>query len=342
VADPSKYVASGTASAIVLRPLLHFAALRGLDVAAFLAELEVPAAAVDDQDYRISEATHERAWREAALRVSDPALGLDVAQHAPVGAFEALEYALRFSATLDEAFHRMAQFYRLLCDGLATSVEVRDGVARVRRTIAPHDRHSAECFFAFLALRARELSGPDLTLREVRFVHAAPPDVTPHAALFRCPVTFRSGAAELLFDARDFDRKVRVVTPGLADVLDRHMRDLVAQLPPGGALLDRVHHAVATTLQEQRRPSLETTARALKAAPRTVQRWLGEHGTTHREVVDAVRRRAAERLLELRALSITEIAFLLGFADVGGFERTFKRWTGKTPSGARGARASAP
>ncbi len=120
-------------------------------------------------------------------------------------------------------------------------------------------------------------------------------------------------------------------------VLDRHMRDLMARLPAGDSLVERVHRAVATTLRNQRRPSLQMTAHALKASPRTVQRWLGEHGATHREIADAVRRDYAIRRLEARELSITEIAFLLGFNDVGGFRRTFRRWTGRRPSSFRPA-----
>jgi len=31
-------------------------------------------------------------------------------------------------------------------------------------------------------------------------------------------------------------------------------------------------------------------------------------------------------------LSITEIAFMLGFSDLSNFIRAFKRWTGKSPT----------
>ena len=50
--------------------------------------------------------------------------------------------------------------------------------------------------------------------------------------------------------------------------------------------------------------------------------------------------RPAERLAELQlrdqALSVTEIAFLLGFSNVTAFGRAFKRWTGVSPVAYRG------
>jgi AraC-like DNA-binding protein len=50
------------------------------------------------------------------------------------------------------------------------------------------------------------------------------------------------------------------------------------------------------------------------------------------EVVHAVRRELGERLVAEGRMSITEIAFLLGFTDVSGFRRVYKRWTGVAPS----------
>ena len=45
----------------------------------------------------------------------------------------------------------------------------------------------------------------------------------------------------------------------------------------------------------------------------------------------------AKRDLADRDLSISQIAWLLGYRDVGSFTHAFKRWTGDTPSAARQA-----
>ena len=47
--------------------------------------------------------------------------------------------------------------------------------------------------------------------------------------------------------------------------------------------------------------------------------------------------RAARLYLQQPDIAISEIAYLLGFADPSTFNRAFKRWTGSMPARARGA-----
>jgi AraC-like DNA-binding protein len=102
----------------------------------------------------------------------------------------------------------------------------------------------------------------------------------------------------------------------------------------GSSFLERARVAVASALADGR-PTIRAVGRALHASPRTVQRRLGQQGTTYVKVVESVRRARVERLVTDGRLSITEIAFLAGFADVSGFRRAYKRWTGLAPAGAR-------
>jgi len=320
----------GTASAVALRPMLTFARTRGVNVDAILGEIGLPASALDEYDRRIPEASRARAWVEAAEQARDPAFGLGVAESARIGAFDALDYSLYFSRNVGEAFEHVARFHRVLCDAWAFKYDVEACLVRVRRieTTPPPE---AEGFFALLVLRARELSGADLQPRGVSFAHAAPADTTRHDALFRCPVRFGSPGSEIVFRTKDLELPIRTANPGVGDVLDRYMTELLGRLPKSESFVDHVRSVVLRSLRGGR-PALEKTAKALHASPRTVQRRLGDHGTSYGGVVESVRRDLAERLLAEGRTSITEIAFLLGFTDVGGFRRTYKRWTGVTPT----------
>ena len=79
-------------------------------------------------------------------------------------------------------------------------------------------------------------------------------------------------------------------------------------------------------------------------APRTLQRRLRGENTSHRQILDRVRRERALRLLPRGELSVAQIAEQLGFSEPSAFNRAFRRWTGRAPSDWRlGSRpASAP
>ena len=64
---------------------------------------------------------------------------------------------------------------------------------------------------------------------------------------------------------------------------------------------------------------------------RNLQRRLHEERTTYREALNDTRQQMACAYLEEGRTSVTEIAFLLGFADTSSFSRAFTRWTGQSP-----------
>ena len=78
-------------------------------------------------------------------------------------------------------------------------------------------------------------------------------------------------------------------------------------------------------------PSLETLARQLAKAPRSLQRHLAAEGVSYQQILDDSRREGAERLLADASLSVGEIGYLLGLSEPSAFHRAFKRWHDLTP-----------
>jgi len=75
---------------------------------------------------------------------------------------------------------------------------------------------------------------------------------------------------------------------------------------------------------------------------RTLRRRLKDEGVQLRELIEQTRREEARRYLERSALSVSEIAYRLGFAQPPAFHRAFRRWLGVSPLQYRRDHAASP
>ena len=78
--------------------------------------------------------------------------------------------------------------------------------------------------------------------------------------------------------------------------------------------------------------SLNHVSKCLFISVRTLQRKLKAEGESFTHILHSTRISQAKNLLKRTEFSITEIGFLLGFADSAHFTREFKKDTGQTPS----------
>jgi len=106
--------------------------------------------------------------------------------------------------------------------------------------------------------------------------------------------------------------------------------DAITQQESLTARIQRSLLAASSTL-----PTLQTTARLLHMAPRTLHRRLGEEGSSFRIIKEALRHRLALQHLRTPHLSLQEIAYRLGYTDPANFRRAFKRWQRQSPSAYR-------
>lgn len=195
--------------------------------------------------------------------------------------------------------------------------------------VAAAPRHALEFGFVLLLLIARRVTQADVRYRAVRFRHAQPRGAAAHTACFGCEVVYGQVRDEIEFDASLLSVPIQTSNPALLEHLAAHGRELVRALPTGAQLVDRVRHALHT-LPVGVSP-LGHTARALHCSERTVQRWLGEAGTSMHTLLDEVRYLRAREMLRDRSVPVKEIAASLGFSEPAAFHRAFVRWSGRPP-----------
>jgi AraC-like DNA-binding protein len=79
-------------------------------------------------------------------------------------------------------------------------------------------------------------------------------------------------------------------------------------------------------------PTQEEVAETLNVSARTLQRKLGDSGTTFKKIVDETRHAQALAHFSMPHMSVNEVTHLLGFSCSSSFTRAFRRWTGLSPS----------
>lgn len=114
--------------------------------------------------------------------------------------------------------------------------------------------------------------------------------------------------------------------PGIEDIL---LRKLPADLEQ-----QSVASRASRLLQRDlgRSWQVSQVADEFAMSPRTLQRRLGEEGTSFSRLLGETRVRAAAELLQDATKSVSDIGYMLGFADTAHFTRTFKSAMGNTPS----------
>jgi AraC-like DNA-binding protein len=140
----------------------------------------------------------------------------------------------------------------------------------------------------------------------------------------------------LIFDSDSIERLLDTGNPELARQSDAISSRYLARIERFN-IVARVREVLTQRLKD-REPSQEEVAEILNVSARTLQRKLGDSGTTFKEILDETRHALALAYLSAPH-SVSEITYLLGFSCTSSFTRAFRRWTGLSPSDwrARGA-----
>lgn len=322
-----------------MRTLVDTAAARGRDIRPLLAARGVDAARLADPYARVPVAVVAELWREVPGLVDDEAFGLHAAELGFARVDVALDGALWHYPTLGAAFDAFARYARLLFDGAVIST-AREGAEAFYEVRFPPSPPLPPAFVDVIAAmwmqRARHVTGGALPVREVCLPRPRPRDLGEHRRVLGGPLRWDGPSVRITFDAALLDVPMSGADPMLGAVLDRHLREQAARLPAEDELLASIRGAVAGDLAEGA-PDLDRIARRLRVSRRSLQRALKREGTSFQRVVDDTRREVALSRLRDPRLTLSELAFLVGFSELSAFDRAFRRWTGQSPRAFRAA-----
>ena len=324
-----------TCSVRVVQPFAKHMALLGHDVEGWLRPHGLTLAALEERDRRLPHAETNDLLAEAVARSGDPALGVHVVRCEEPGDFDVLEYATASCATVGDAIRMAIRFMALMHDGISLELDVAPPLAALRVRVM----HGVACvpagiefLFASLVYCGSRFVGRSNRPLHVDLAHPGPADTSAYEAYFR-EVRFNAAEHAMFMPSAALDEPQRSADRSLLQILTSHADGLLRQLASSQArpFSERARATIADELPSGN-PSAEQVARRLAVSVRTLRRRLAADGTSHRELLDEVRRTQAMLHLAGASVSIGEISFLLGFAHPNAFHKAFKRWTCMTPA----------
>ncbi len=325
---------SATACIKAIRICFLTAAQSGLSPLEAAKHLEIDPALLQDPNARVHHRVIQRAWEELPKITGDACFGLRAAEMLASAPFDIVDYVAAQAPNMRGAIACLVRYQRLLHEDVELHVATEQGETRIHqrlRSVPRTPRHLAEFIVGVWVLRGRVLSGKTIPPRRVFFQHAPPENLDTHRRIFGAPFEFLHPYNGVTFSSDYLDLRVQNSDPALGALLERHADELLARLPHVDDIKSRLSaYLLRKTAGES--PTMDEAAKTLGMSGRTLQRALQAENTTYQRVLDDARRDLALEHLRDPQRTISEIAFLVGFVEVGAFTRAFKRWTGENPS----------
>jgi AraC-like DNA-binding protein len=322
--------ADGVATRLTIRELKK----AKIDPRPLLAKAGISLLELGEEPKRVGAESQIRFLEIAADALDDSALSLHLAQDFDLRECGMLYYVLAASPNLGEAIRNLARYLAVSNESIRLSVSerIKNTVLAVTYKIPRHtDRLFAEYGYAVVLRACRELTGRNFSPKTVTFIHGRNTDKAEFERFYGCPVRFNAAADTMVLATEPLSAPILTSDKYLLRILKNACEEVLAKRGKiSGTLRTMVENEIVQLLPHGKAQA-EKVASNLGMSNRTLARRLSEEGTGYAAILNELRRDLSARYLRDPALSLNQVAWLLGYSMVTSLNHAFRRWTGSSP-----------
>jgi AraC-like DNA-binding protein len=327
-----------TVSANFIDRIVRSAVNAGASRPRLLSAIHVGDAALRNPIGRLSRPVLVNLFAAIEREFGDRAAGLRLASAARPGTFSDLGFIAMFSANVGDIVGYTVDLQNFRQNIWQTRFDRDTNPGRILWKTPEHIAGQLDACIEFSLASYAHLykhSHPDgLRPLAAHFQHRPRFDTAIYAELLGCPVHFEAGVTKLEFASAELALPSPLSNAALQQKL------LAAYNQPMGWLAENKKHTafcyIYLASELNKSPlKLERVAASYGLTERTLRRKLVEEGFPFRNLLEKVRRDICDLYVMENRRSISEIAELLGYAELSAFTRAHKRWYGQPPSVAR-------
>jgi len=315
---------------------------RGVDGNTILRQAGIEHTLRNDPLDRLPHTVITKLFKLSVEATNNPYFGLTVGPFMQPANIHALGYSLMSSDTLLDFCKRLVRYYKLLSQTVYYFIEEdEDEIRMVGQLLVDICDETQDAYLSFLIHFMRILHTPDFAPLRIEFNRPEPKQGPgPFVDFFNAPVEFGCEEIILHFDRKDLIVPLKGASPELAQSNDNIVVDYLARLERND-IISQVESKLIKCMASGH-VTKEVVAKQLNMSPSTLKLRLAQQGTGFQEILDNARKNLSLSYISQNDISISEIAYLLGFTETSSFSRAFKRWTGQSPSQYQTAQKSSP
>jgi AraC-like DNA-binding protein len=329
-----------TVSAGYAKALLDFAVSKGAARETLLTRSGLSVEDLDDQDARVPMSRYIALMTAGKALCAAPALALEFCEGTRFEEFSVVGLICQSADTMGEALAELNRFRRLVIeiDGLVPGERFKltprdDGLWLEDQRPPDNFPELTEIAFGrFICEVARHYPGTPF-VKQLVVIHPAPDHAEAYERILQVPVTFGADRNAMRIDPSWLSLKIHKPNPYVFGVLSAHAAALLEELQASRTTRGRVEALILPLLHKGDAIGKDYVAKELGVSGQTLYRKLKAEGVGFEQLLDELRHRLAVHYLDGRKVSVSETAYLVGFADASAFSRAFKRWTGRSPRG---------
>jgi AraC-like DNA-binding protein len=274
----------------------------------------------------------------AARYTANPCMGLTMGQEFHYEAGSLLILAMLAAPSVEGGMRCLNRFDKYVDTGIETMFDFSGPLAEfgARPLVDDVTRVDQlnEYLMAFLVQTLNTATRKAVPLVEVWLCHDHDRNRAELESFFAAPVRFSKDYNKLVFQRAFLKERFFSSNDLLYDILTKALRTYFTAVSDQNGFIDLVSREIIRGRGEET-PSAEKIAVQLAISPRTLRRRLAEEGFSFQEAKNLARERQAKYYLGQTSLSLSEIAFELGYSELSAFSRAFRSWAGETPQAYR-------
>lgn len=312
---------------LAVRAMLRGFEHLGLDVSRVFRTGTVTPSELQDPFTSVRGDIAEKLWMRAFDKMPDVTLPTQVGFGIPPYELDLLDHVTGTADTVGDALRIINRYRGMMSNEMSLYFERGSDDWIWIRTRMPGPYRAVTEQWALAVLYGRQRQTPGFTIEEVHLTHTDHGNAEDFARYWEAPVKLGRRRTGMRLSAGVWNTPNPYADPDLRAMLTRFAEDIRERIVDRLSIRERMNESFS-----RGRYTTGAVAMDLKMSTRSLQRRLTDETLSFTAILDDYRRERTFELLREGEREAGAIAHSIGYQNQSSFNRSFRRWTGSTPT----------